>query len=117
MKSKLLALLLILSLAGLPALPARAQGGIRVTDSQATLTFPESVAFSAHIEAGAEIASVVLEYGVDQLTCGTVVAKAFPDFTPAASLDISWTWEMRQSGSLPPGAQLWWRWQVSDVDG
>jgi hypothetical protein len=24
---------------------------------------------------------------------------------------------MRQSGSLPPGAQLWWRWRVTDANG
>ena len=24
---------------------------------------------------------------------------------------------MRQSGSLPPGAQLWWRWRITDANG
>ncbi len=24
---------------------------------------------------------------------------------------------MRQSGSLPPGANLWWRWRVTDANG
>jgi hypothetical protein len=54
---------------------------------------------------------------VEQLTCGTVIAKAFPQFTPAAELQVEWTWEMRQSGSLAPGASLWWRWQVQDANG
>ena len=39
-----------------------------------------------------------------------VIAKAFPEFTPGQTINAEWTWEMRQSGSLPPGAQLWWRW-------
>jgi hypothetical protein len=28
-----------------------------------------------------------------------------------------WTWEMRQSGSLPPGSTLWWRWRFTDANG
>ncbi len=32
-------------------------------------------------------------------------------------VDAEWTWEMLQSGSLPPGAQLWWRWRITDANG
>ena len=35
---------------------------------------------------------------------GEVIAKAFPQFTPGKTVEAEWTWEMRQSGSLPPGA-------------
>ncbi len=100
-----------------PALPVQAQTGIQLVSDNATLTFPEGATFKAEFQAGANITSVVLEYGVDQLTCGTVVAKAFPTFTPAADVQVEWTWEMHQSGSLPPGAALWWQWQVQDASG
>ena len=50
-----------------------------------------------------DITSVVLEYGNEQQTCGEVIAKAFPQFTPGKTVEAEWTWEMRQSGSLPPG--------------
>ena len=105
--------LLLCSMAG----PVRAQAGIQLVSDNVTLSFPESATFRAEFQAGANITSVVLDYGVDQLTCGTVVAKSFPQFTPAADVKIEWTWEMRQSGSLPPGASLWWRWQVQDANG
>jgi hypothetical protein len=94
-----------------------AQTGIQLTSNEVALSFPESATFKAGFQAGANIVSVVLEYGVEQLTCGTVIAKAFPQFTPAAELQVEWTWEMRQSGSLAPGASLWWRWQVQDANG
>ncbi|MEZ0395550.1 MAG: peptidase MA family metallohydrolase [Anaerolineales bacterium] len=97
--------------------PAHAQAGIRLVEDQASLSFPESVTFRAVIESGERITSVVLEYGAEQLTCGTVVARAFPSFTPASRVEVQWTWEMRQSGSLPPGARLWWRWQIGDSSG
>jgi len=98
-------------------IPVHAQAGIQLISDSATLSFPDSVTFKAEFKSGENITSVVLEYGVDQLTCGTVVAKAFPQFTPAADVQVEWTWDMRQSGSLPPGASLWWRWQVQDANG
>ncbi|HTX91849.1 MAG TPA: peptidase MA family metallohydrolase [Anaerolineales bacterium] len=109
-------LLLLVLLGGLAA-PVRAQTGIQVSGDKASLTFPDSVLFSAEFKSDANIETVVLEYGVDQQTCGTVEAKAFPQFTPAADVKAEWTWEMRQSGSLPPGASIWWQWQVKDANG
>lgn len=110
-------LLLLCFLSLLLPTPAAAQSGIRVVEDRASLSFPESATFLAGIRSSAEITSVVLEYGVDQLTCGTVIARAFPDFEPAASVEVSWTWEMLQSGSLPPGSVIWWHWVVTDASG
>ncbi len=88
-----------------------------VTDDQPTLNFPDSITFHATLESSAPITSITLEYGTDQLTCGTVLAKAFPQFTSNTTVDTQWTWEMKQSGSLPPGATLWWRWRYTDGNG
>lgn len=88
-----------------------------VTDDQPILNFPDSITFHATIESNAQITSVVLEYGTKELTCGSVVAKAFPEFTPGTDVAVEWTWEMKQSGSLPPGTTLWWRWRYSDENG
>jgi hypothetical protein len=99
------------------AVPVHAQAGIQVISNEPNLSFPESITFPAEFKASANITSAVLEYGTDQLTCGTVVAKAFPTFTPAADVKVEWTWQMQQSGSLPPGASIWWQWQVQDANG
>lgn len=88
-----------------------------VIDDQPMLNFSDSITFRATVESNAPITSLVLEYGTDQLTCGTVLAKAFPHFTPGTMIDAEWTWEMKQSGSLPPGATLWWRWRYTDENG
>lgn len=113
----LILLTLILSLSLLTAKPASASPRADVTDDRAEISFPIAVTFSAQIDAAANITSVVLEYGTDQLTCGEVIAKAFPQFTPGRSVNVEWTWEMRQSGSLPPGATLWWQWRYTDETG
>jgi len=96
---------------------ASASSPVAVTDNEVIFNFPETATFLATFKGSAEIQSVVLEYGNEQQTCGEVIAKAFPPFTPGTSVTAEWTWEMRQSGSLPPGAQLWWRWRVTDGAG
>jgi hypothetical protein len=88
-----------------------------VTSNEIILNFPQSASFHATITSDVDITSIVLEYGNEQQTCGEVIAKAFPQFTPSKTVNAEWTWEMRQSGSLPPGAQLWWRWRVTDANG
>jgi hypothetical protein len=96
---------------------AAAQSSIATTNDRATIEFPDTITFSASFKSDTDIKSVVLEYGVDQLTCGTVIAKAFPDIQPGKNTSASWTWEMKQSGSLPPGADIWWHWRVTDAQG
>lgn len=115
MRIKILTLLLTVSLL-LPA-PAFAAPPADVTGDEVIFDFPNTATFRARITSNAEIQSIVLEYGNEQETCGEVIAKAFPPFTPGNTVDAEWTWEMRQSGSLPPGAKLWWRWRVTDANG
>lgn len=117
MKVRFAPFLLTFVLFLLPIVPTvDAQGGIEIVKDEATLNFPESATFQASFIAPANVESIILEYGVEQRTCGMVVAKAFPNFTPATSVNVQWTWEMRQSGSLPPGATLWWRWRIQDAN-
>jgi hypothetical protein len=110
-------LALTLSVSLLTVTPAFASPALSGTTNEIILNFPESAIFRASFTSNVDISSVVLEYGNEQQTCGEVVAKAFPQFTPGKTVDAEWTWEMRQSGSLPPGAQLWWRWRVTDSNG
>jgi hypothetical protein len=112
---KLLIALLLYALLSAP--PVHAQGPIQIDSREVALEFPERLTFSAHIESDSPIERVVLEYGVDELTCGTVHAKAFPQFEPGKSIDVEWTWEMLQSGSQPPGARIWYRWRAINSAG
>jgi hypothetical protein len=117
MRRFLTLLTLILNFGLLPVQTALAASQADVTKDQAVIAFPNTITFSATLKSNANITSVVLEYGTKQLTCGEVIAKAFPQFTPAPSVDVEWTWDMRQSGSLPPGASIWWRWRYTDESG
>jgi hypothetical protein len=108
---------LLLVLLGSLVMPVDVQSTVQVISDAASLTFPNSIDFTAEFKSGSNITSVVLEYGVNQLTCGTVQAKAFPTITPSSDVKASWSWDMLQSGSLPPGAKVWWFWQVTDSSG
>ncbi len=98
--------------------PARAASpAASFTGNVVEIQFPDTITFRAQISNSAPVVSVTLEYGADQLTCGTVIAKAFPQFEPAEEVSVEWTWDMRQSGSLPPGETVWWRWRIVDANG
>jgi hypothetical protein len=104
-------------LTGLPAGALRAGAMIQAEHNAAQITFPESIRFSVDLSSAADIQQVVLEYGVDQMTCGQLTSKSFPEFQPGQKVSVAWTWEMKQTGSLPPGSKVWWRWNVTDAAG
>jgi len=117
MRTKLIPFLLAFGLLLLPAQSAFAAARADVTNDQVTFSFPNTATFSATLSAAANITSVTLEYGNKQQTCGEVVAKAYPEITPGKTVQTEWTWDMRQSNSLPPGASIWWRWLYTDETG
>lgn len=117
MKRLCLALLVLFTLLVVSPLRAKAANMLRANTDEAMLDFPNTITFRAQLTANTSIQSVVLEYGDNQLTCGEVIAKAFPEFTPGKTINVQWTWDMRQSGSIPPGATIWWRWRITDANG
>ncbi len=117
MLSKIIKAFLLFGMMAAPIQTAFAEARADVKDDKVTFSFPETAAFSAALSSDSNITSVTLEYGNEQQTCGEVIAKAFPQFTPAKSINVEWIWDMRQSGSLPPGASIWWRWRYKDEAG
>jgi hypothetical protein len=116
----LLGVLLTVGKAPGPANASPASGAAFQSDvnrNEVTFNFPETATFQLSVNRPVDIQSIVLEYGNKQQTCGEVIAKAFPKFTPGKQVDTDWTWDMQQSGSLPPGTQLWWRWRITDANG
>src|SRR3972149_1033273 len=117
MRAKTTIIFILFGLIALPMQTVFAASHADIRNDKVTFSFPETATFSATLTSTANITSVTLEYGNEQQTCGEVIAKAFPQFTPANSIDVEWTWDMRQSGSLPPGANIWWRWRYTDESG
>ena len=117
MRTKITIFLLLFGILVMPVRSAFALPHTNVTDDQVTFDFPNTATFSATLSADASITSVTLEYGNVQQTCGDVIAKAYPQIAPDKTVQVEWTWDMRQSGSLPPGTSIWWRWVYTDETG
>jgi len=115
MHKKILSILLLFLF--LPTRNILASPPLATGQNEAILDFPNAITFRATLQSDQPITSVTLEYGTQQLTCGQVIAKAFPQFTPAKTVQVEWRWDMRQSGSLPPGASIWWRWRYGNSTG
>ncbi|MBN1304711.1 MAG: hypothetical protein JXA13_09780 [Anaerolineales bacterium] len=108
---------LLFPIAFLPQVVVFAQSDYGFTENQVMLQFPDLATFQAEISSDSEIMDVTLEYGTYQQSCGNVVAKAFPQFSPGKTIRVQWTWEMKQSGSIPPGATIWWQWRYINAAG
>ena len=112
----ILALLVIIDLL-LPQTVFAQGKTITANNDGAVLSFPNSISFSVDLESDEDIASVQMQYGTTQDTCGKVIAVAFPEFTPGKKVHAAWEWDMRQSGGEPPGTTIWWQWKIKDSSG
>ena len=98
------------------AATASSTGRFEVSVSEAALQLPDSISF--HLEGRGErpIETVDVEFGADNaFSCAsTSYWSARTDIEAGQDVAVTWDWDMRRSGSLPPGATVWWRWRVVD---
>ncbi len=111
-------LLFVLAAASDVAQPGLASSGPQILAAQAVLAFPDTITFEVQTRSDASIVAIELEYGLEARSCVTDINKASPEaFIPAPQVATEWVWDMRRTGSLPPGARLWWQWRVVDEAG
>jgi hypothetical protein len=95
----------------------QAQGGLTILDSSAQLEFPSELTFNLSAQSDVNITDIRLHYTVDQLSHAQVTSEVYIEFVPATTVDASWTWDMRRTGGLPPGAGVAYWWTVADERG
>jgi hypothetical protein len=110
---------LIMTLATWSLMPLQlSAAGLEVLGAQAQIDFPNQITFSLQAQSDATVEVVELEYGLKESACTTDLNRVVPDdYEPDVKVNISWTWNMRRTGSLPPGARVWWRWHLVDALG
>ena len=104
---------LMMLILGAPHQRARGQGAVEILNNNIAIQFPSGVVFALEAESPGVIADVDLFYGTSERTCQTGDTRQAFDFDPDAQVDLSWEWEWKRSGILPPGAQLWWEWEIT----
>lgn len=100
-----------------PAKEAIQLDGFDVLLSQPKLEFPHTISFEVEVTAQAEISRITLEYQVQKTNVFPVTSVTFPLYEPGDQVTTSWTWDMRQTGGLPPGTDLSYWWTFEDADG
>jgi hypothetical protein len=90
--------------------------GLTVTLDKATVSFPDKITFSLQANSPLAINSIELEYGTDKHTLVSETNRIKPVFTPGKEVNANWDWQMKKTGSIPPGATVWWRWVTTVND-
>ncbi len=87
--------------------------------SEASLDPPNSITFSMEGLGQQPIEVIDLEFGTESVfSCAsTSYTSARTDFEGEREVSAAWTWDMRRTGSIPPGSEVWWRWRVVDEQG
>lgn len=90
------------------------QTTLNVTSNEAAVAFPNQITFQVAVDPPGALAEAKLIYDVVQQSCVDVAGEV-----PVAVVDgaASWTWVMSRSGNPPPGAVVWWQWELVGSDG
>lgn len=109
-------------LAGLVALGSliarAAPADLEIVDNKLIQEYPAALRFRLKAGQAEGIASVFLVYGSDRRNCADTVARQKVDFTAAdGSLSAEWAWELKRTEPMPPGAQVWWEWEINLAGG
>jgi len=94
-----------------------AQDEITAISSSALVAFPFAITFNLEAEASTQIVDIDLKYRLDRLSVIPVTWRVDVDFTPGPTVDASWTWDMLETGGLPPGTELEYWWLIEDAAG
>jgi hypothetical protein len=94
-----------------------AQSAITVSQNQVVSNFPSDLVFQLTASSSSKIQSVKLLYRTNGQSCQSAVAQQQPDFTPGNTVVTEWVWDFTLTGILPPGAEVYWQWNITTEDG
>jgi hypothetical protein len=108
---------MLLGLVWFIAIPLHAQETIRIASDTVHIDLPDTITFQLVAESDHLLEQAVLVYGTNGLTCQPGGSRQPVTFERANQIDIAWTWELKRSRALPPGAEVWWQWEITDAAG
>ncbi|MFC2006500.1 peptidase MA family metallohydrolase, partial [Chloroflexota bacterium] len=79
--------------------------------------FPDRITFSLEGTSNPAVKAILLKYGSDKRSLVAEVYTIVPEYQEGTEINTSWDWEMKKTGSLPPGATVWWQWEITDKEG
>jgi len=91
-----------------------AADGIMVVSSDAEAVFPAAIIFTLEVQSAWDITGIDLLYTVDSRSLVPVDCRVALDFTSDKEVNASWTWDMLETGGLPTGTEIEYRWLIED---
>jgi hypothetical protein len=85
--------------------------------SSVQISYPSSINFKISAQSNTDITSLRLHYIVAYQNYANVISEGWAQFTSAKSVDTQWLWDMRRTGSLPPGTKIDYWWTALDTAG
>src|SRR5215207_10883940 len=95
---------------------ARAEDSVVIRSSEAQVNFPRGVSFRLEAESASGITDVQLQVNTPGQRYGSAVRNVRPTFAPGPRVNATWTWP-RFGDQLPPGAEIAYRWRITEADG
>jgi len=116
-KTGLLTLVACLFLILLSPVLAQAQGELTILGSSVQSEFPTKLTFNLSAASDVSITDIRLHYTVDRVSFAQVTSEVYIEFAPTTTADVSWTWDMRRTGGMPPGSGIEYWWTVKNARG
>ena len=113
----LLVLVVCLSLVLFRPCSVEARSGLAILDSSVEAEFPSSLNFNFSAESNVNITDIRLYYTVNRISYAQVTSEVYIEFVPSTKVETAWSWDMRKTGSLPPGSGVDYWWTVKDAGG
>lgn len=113
----LCALYALLATLLISAAPARVQASITLRVSEINVQLPDGIQFHVQASSDAKIERVTLLYGANGKSCLSSTVRHEMDIAEGRVVDARWSWNFYQSGSVPPGVEVWWQWEIRDESG
>lgn len=102
------------------AAPIRASAaddsGPELIDESLTADYPAGVTFRVETASNVDITHITLRFGTTSTTttCQDAVAIRELDVVGDTRATAEYTWDFRVSSTVPPGAEVWWEWEITD---
>ncbi len=87
-----------------------------VSVSEASMQLPDSITFHLQGKGDRPVDLVDVEFGSELVfSCASAeYQSARTKVGGKEDVSVTQEWDMRRTGSIPPGATVWWRWRVVD---
>jgi hypothetical protein len=87
------------------------------TINKAEVDFPERVTFTLTGTSASPVKTIILEYCTDIHSVVSQISRVEPQYAKSTQISTNYVWEMKKTGSIPPGVRITWQWRIMDETG